>query len=589
MAWLRDLFANPTSVESSILVFALVVALGLALGSISFRGIRLGVAGVLFAGLVFGHFGLAPNAEVLGFTREFGLVLFVFAVGLSVGPGFVNALRRHGLSLNTLAGCIVLSGAAICWALMAVGGMTGPVAVGLFCGATTNTPSLAAAGQALRDQAPGDEALTAALQQAVPEHPLLAADSSEAGARHRELLAEVTKLPGMAYAVAYPGGVFGIIAAILILRRALGVDPTKEAGEIERQRAQATPPLEHIHVRIANPNLSGLVLAQLPALEALEIVVSRLQRGDREFVARPDLTLILDDVLTVVGRPDNLEQFVAIVGERTTVDPAKVTSPIHVQWVTVSQKKIAGQTIGELALAKRFGVQVTRVRRAGVELPPLEDVTLALGDLIRVVGLPESIARVARELGDSARRLGEPELVPIFVGIVLGILVGSIPLTFPGVPGSVKLGLAGGPLLVAILLSRVQRIGSIVWYLPRSASLMLKDLGIVVFLASVGLKSGDLFVDAFVGGPGLWWVAAGAVITLVPLLVVGVVAHWYVGERYLSIVGLLAGSMTDPPALAFANSLSGSEIPSVSYATVYPLSMILRIISAQLLMMYWTG
>jgi putative transport protein len=257
--------------------------------------------------------------------------------------------------------------------------------------------------------------------------------------------------------------------------------------------------------------------------------------------------------------------------------------------MVVSRKEIAENTIRELALTQRFGVQVTRIRRSGVELPPLPGVRLHLSDEIRVVGLPAGIAKTAAELGDSPRRLGEPEFLPVFVGIALGVIVGSIPLTLPGAPGALKLGLAGGPLLVAILLSRLRRIGPVNWYLPRPANLTLRDIGIAVFLASVGLRSGDLFVDAFVHGSGIVWLAAGAAITLVPLLVVGVVAHAFAKQDYLTITGMLAGSMTDPPALAFANALAKSEIPSVSYATVYPLTMILRVIAAQLMMIYWSG
>jgi putative transport protein len=290
-----------------------------------------------------------------------------------------------------------------------------------------------------------------------------------------------------------------------------------------------------------------------------------------------------------VGEPDDLQDFVRIVGERIFVESSSIHSQIQVQWITVSRKAIAEQIIAELALSDRFGVQLTRIRRSGVELPPMHHVRLHLGDEIRVVGMPDAIARVAAEMGDSPRQLGEPELLPVFLGIVLGVLVGSIPFPLPGTSYVVKLGLAGGPLLVAILLSRLQRIGPVVWYLPRSANLALSEIGIALFLASVGLTSGDLFVNALIQGPGLLWLAAGAMITLLPLLIIGVIARYMAKERYLAIIGMLAGSMTDPPALAFANSLANSEIPSVSYATVYPLTMIARVIAAQAMMIYLTG
>ena len=556
---------------------------------ISFRGIRLGVGGILFCGLVFGHFGLVPDLHVLSFTREFGLVLFVFAVGLSIGPGFFNALRQQGLSLNLLAFGVVLLGVIITFFWMTIAGITGPIAIGLFCGATTNTPSLAAAGQALRDDPPGDDRARAALAQAAPDHPLVRATTPLSSAEREQLLAEVNNLPGMAYAISYPGGVFGIIIAILILKWMFGIDPVAEARAYEASLSEATPRLERAYVRVTNANLVGIDLENVPACNLLGIVVSRIRRGEDEFVATPHHRILAGDLLLAVGPVDSLAQFVTIVGERAEVAESSIQSQIQVRWVTVSRKEVVGQTVGELALSERCGVQLTRIRRAGCELPPLPDVALSLGDEIHVVGLPNNVSQVAQEMGDSKKSLSEPELMPIFIGIALGVLVGSIPLSIPGIPGAVKLGLAGGPLLVAILLSRWQRIGPITWYLPRSANLMLKDLGISIFLASVGLKSGDLFVDAFASGSGVWWLVAGAVTTIVPLLVVGTIAYKIVRERFIDILGLLAGSMTDPPALAFANTMAGSEIPSISYATVYPLTMILRVIAAQLLMIYWVG
>ena len=589
MNWLKETFLSPTSVESALLALALTIALGLALGSISVRGIKLGVAGILFAGLAFGHFGLTPNGAVLGFAREFGLVLFVFAVGLSVGPGFFNALRRHGLSLNLLTAGVVLLGALITLLWIVLANITGPVAVGLFCGATTNTPSLAAAGQALRDYPPEVNEARKALAQVAPNHPLARTDGPLSDSERERLFAEVTKLPTMAYAVSYPGGVFGIITAILLLRWIFRVDPVAEAKALEEQHRLEMPPLAKLHVRVTNANLLGLQIADIPAIESLGIVVSRVMRGSEVSVASADARLCSDDVLVAIGESNKLQQFVQIVGERVEVDVSAIHSEIRVQWITVSRKEIAESTIAELAISQRFAVQLTRVRRSGVELPPMRNQRLHLGDEIRVVGLPEAIAKVATEMGDSPKQLGEPELLPIFVGIIVGVLLGSMPFVVPGVPAGIKLGLAGGPLLVAILLSRIQRIGPIVWYLPRAANLTLKDIGIALFLASVGLTSGSLVADASTQGTGLSWLAAGATITLVPLLIIGMLARTIAKEHYVTIIGMIAGSMTDPPALAFANSLTKSEIPSVAYATVYPLTMILRILAAQLMMIYWAS
>jgi putative transport protein len=347
--------------------------------------------------------------------------------------------------------------------------------------------------------------------------------------------------------------------------------------------------LANLHVRVTNANLWGLQIADIPAIESLGIVVSRVMRGSDESVANADMRLCSDDVLMAVGEPNKLQQFVQIVGERVEVDASGIHSEIRVQWITISRREIAECTVAELALSQRFAAQLTRIRRSGIELPPMRNVRLHLGDEIRIVGLPEAIAKVAAEMGDSPKQLGEPDLLPMFVGIIVGVLLGSIPIALPGIPAGIKLGLAGGPLLIAILLSRLQRIGPIVWYLPRAANLTLKDIGIAMFLASVGLTSGDLFADAFTQGPGLSWLVAGATITLVPLLVVGILARWFAKQHYVTIIGMIAGSMTDPPALAFANSLTRSEIPSLAYATVYPLTMILRILSAQLMMIYWAS
>lgn len=583
-----ELIYQSSSLESSLLVISLVVAIGLAIGSIAIRGVRIGVAGILFSGLMFAQFGLVLNQTVLGFSREFGLVLFVFATGLSIGPGFFNALYRHGIGLNCLAAGVVGLGVLITVMFISMAGFSVPIAVGLFCGATTNTPSLAAASQALSDRPPGDEEARRALAQVVPDHPLVLLSGTLSEGERKQLLDEVAKLPGMAYAVSYPGGVFGIIAAILLLRWTFKIKPTAEAAELHELH-RATSTLEKMHICITNPNLAGITIAHIPAIQDLQVVISRVTRGTEELVATPDVRLATGDVLLAVGKHARLQQLLMILGELAPAHDSTIPSRIHVQWATVTRKQIVGTKVGELALGERLGVQMTRIRRAGVELPPLPDVKLGLGDEVHLVGLPDRVANAAHELGDSIRTLGEPEMMPIFVAIAMGVIVGSIPLTLPNVPGSVKLGLAGGPLVVSILLSRFQRIGPLVWYLPRSANLVLKDLGISLFLASVGLMSGDLFLDAFVSGAGLKWLVAGFVTTVVPLLVIGFVARVVAKQHFLSIVGMLAGSMTDPPALAFANSMSNSEVPSVAYATVYPLTMILRITAAQLLIMYWTG
>jgi putative transport protein len=373
--------------------------------------------------------------------------------------------------LNALAAGVVAVGILITVFGMLMIGLTGPIAVGLFSGATTNTPSLAAAGQALRDLPPESIVAQQALAQVLPGHPLARAAEPITDSQRAELLAEVAKLPAMAYAISYPGGVFGTIIAMLLLRWIFRVDIAAEARQFEEQQQIDSPSLINLHVRVENANLFGRRIAEIPAVEDLGVVISRVMRGLEEVVAHDNFEMMAGDVLMAVGEPDRIREFARIVGEQVSVDPSSIHSQIQVQWITVSRKQIADRTFDELAFDDRFDVQVTRVRRSGVELPPLQNVRLHFGDEIRVVGLPEEIAKIAVELGDSRKKLDEPDILPIFLGITLGVIVGSIPFSLPGISGSIKLGLAGGPLLVAIALSRVHRIGPFVWYLPSLGTL----------------------------------------------------------------------------------------------------------------------
>lgn len=584
MPGLQGLFGDPNSVAANIFVMALVIASGLALGGVRWRGVRFGVAGVLFTGLVVGHFQLFTEHEVLEFLREFGLILFVYAVGLSVGPGFFNAMKAQGLKLNLLAAGIVGLGMVLTLVIHFVGSVAMPLAVGVFCGATTNTPALAAAGQSLREHPPAAQAAVAAVAQAAPDVAAELAKVATLDEPQRHMLqAETTKLPGLAYALTYPMGVFGIILTLVVLPRFLRDPP----------RLEPTPSttldrgLQRLNLRVTNPNLAGRELGRIPSLEALQVAISRVQRGGEVFLATPEFRLAVGDVILAIGSARHLDELRLIVGEPADVDLMQEPSDLTVRWLAITRKEHVGESVPDLQVTRKFGVQVTRVRRAEVELPPIPEVRLGLGDQILVVGPPDAVAAVAREVGDNPKKLAEPQLIPVFVGIALGILLGSLPLMLPGMASSIKLGLAGGPLIVAILLSRFQRIGSLVWYLPTSASLMLKDLGIVLFLAAVGIKSGDRFVATLTTGDGLWWLGAGVAVTLVPLFVVGWLAHHFRWVTKLELAGLLAGSMTDPPALAFAQGQYRSEVPSVTYATVYPLTMILRVIAAQVMISVW--
>lgn len=554
MSWVVELFRGESTAQA-VVVLSLVAAAGLALGSIRVYGVGLGIAGVLFAGLVFGHFGLGVAPEVLDFAREFGLILFVYTIGLHVGPGFADSLRRQGLVLNLLAAGIVLAGTLVTVLLVRAFGLPVPAAVGIFAGATTNTPSLAAAQQALQD-APGF--------------------SPEAAA-----------LPGLGYAVAYPFGIIGIIVTMLLTRRLFRVDLRQEAAALQAQERAARPHGEvtRKHIQVKNPNLDGVRLRDVPLHADGGIVISRVLHEGQVRVPTPDTEIHLGDVLLAVGPRERLEEFRVLVGIESPIDLTALESAITTRRVIVTRRAVLGKTVDELDLPTRHGVTITRVSRAGIEFTPGPAVRLQAGDTVLLVGPGEAIDRVAAELGNAARPLGIPEVIPVFVGVALGVFIGSWPFRLPGIPAPVRLGLAGGPLLAAILLSRVGRIGPLVWYLPLSANLMLREVGIVLFLAAVGLRSGTRFVETLVQGQGLVWMGLGAVVTLVPLIAAALIARLLVRMNFLSLAGLLSGSMTDPPALAFAGTLTGSDAPSVAYATVYPLTMILRVLCAQLMVL----
>jgi putative transport protein len=545
------------SAAGALLVFALVAALGLSLGALKVRGVGLGIAGVLFVGIAFGHIGVHVAERTREFARELGLVLFVYSIGLQVGPGFLASLRRHGLPLNLLAAAVVALGVLLSLGLHLAGAVEAPVLAGLLAGATTNTPSLAAAQQALAEALPTPEARAAA-----------------------------SRLPGLGYAVAYPFGVLGVILAMILVRVVFRISLAKEAEELARRQADELPPLARANLEVANPNLAGMALEQVPTLAASGIVVSRVFQEGRLQVPRPGTRLALGDVLLAVGRREELDALRVVVGRESSLDLRALPSAITSKRLIVTRAAATGRTLAALDFVRRFSVQITRVSRAELEMTATPGFELQYGDTVLAVGEPADIQKLAAELGDSPRSLNYPHLVPLFAGIGLGILVGGVPFSLPGVPAPVRLGLAGGPLLVAIALSRIGRVGPLVSYLPISANYVLREIGIVLFLAAVGLGAGDLFVATLAGGSGLYWIACGALVTLVPLLVVGLVARLVMRLNYLTLCGVLAGAMTDPPALSFATSISGSEAPSLAYATVYPLTMILRVLTAQLLVIY---
>ena len=551
MDWLRQLITHSEGVAHAVLVMSVVAAVGLGLGSLKVRGVGLGVAGVLFAGLAAGHFGLRINHEIQEFAREFGLILFVYTIGIQVGPGFIASLRRNGLPLNLMAAAVVLLGVAVTLgvAFLFMSKDEFPVAVGLFAGATTNTPSLAAAQQALKD---------------VPS-----------------MTEQSVKLPGLGYAVAYPFGIIGIILTMVLVRVLFRVNLQHETEAMARADAAGRGKLETINLEVRNPNLDNLPLRQLPTLAETGVVISRVMKNGKPMVARPELSLQLGDVLHAVGPREKLDDLKLIVGAESKVDVKALPGAISSRRILVTKSESLGKSVHELDLGNRFGVRVTRINRAEVELAPTPGVKLQYGDNLVVVGEEDGIKRVADELGDSVKRLNHPHIIPVFVGIALGVILGSWPISIPGMPAPVRLGLAGGPLLVAIILSRLGHVGALVWYMPISANFMLREVGIVLFLACVGIRSGDRFVETLVNGHGVQWMLYGALITLVPLVVVGLFARVVMKLNFLPLSGLLAGSMTDPPALAFAGAITGSDAPGVAYATVYPLVMLLRVLCAQ--------
>lgn len=535
------------------LVLALVIALGHWLGSLKVAGIRLGIAGVLFSGLLFGHFKVHADERILEFAREFGLILFVYTIGMQVGPAFFASLKREGLRLNLVAAAIVLGGSAIAVLFARFTPIPFPVVMGMLAGATTNTPSLAAAQQAL---------------QTVPGF------SSEA-----------LSLPGLGYAVCYPFGIVGIIFSMMLVRKIFRISPQEEAQDYLARHSKSRAEVATMSIRIDNPNFNGLTVCEIPLLAEGDLVISRILHENSVEVASPSSLLHQKDVVLAVGKKEKLEALKLMLGSAVTLDWRKSDETITAKWVRVTRHEIAGKRLEDLDCFL-YGVAVTRISRSEIEFPANPEIEINYADALLVVGNAQAIETFAAICGNSLKELDHPQLIPVFLGIALGVLLGSFPFPVPGMPSPLKLGLAGGPLIVALLLSRAGRIGKLIWYMPASANLMLREVGISLFLACVGLKSGDAFVDILVHGNGFLWFLAGTLITFAPLFLGGLIARLFLRMNYLSICGLLAGSMTDPPALAFANQITPSSAQVVSYAAIYPLVMILRVLIAQVLVVF---
>lgn len=552
MSWLQTLFLDPNSIAHIVLLYAFVIAAGVLLGKIKIFGISLGVTFVLFAGIVAGHFGFTGNTSILNFIQDFGLILFVFCIGLQVGPSFFSSFKKGGVSMNLVAMGIVALNIIVALALYY--GLSGRIdmamMVGILCGAVTNTPGLGAANEAL-----GELGYTG---------PQIA----------------------MGYACAYPLGVIGIIASTIVLRYICRVNLQKEEEQI-RQDEEGNPHVKPymMHLLMHNEALSGKTLSQVSAFLGRDFVCTRILQNGHVSIPTADTVFQMGDQLFIVCAEDDAEAIIAFIGPKIEVNWEKQDTPMVSRRILVTQPKINGKTLGELHFNTMYGVNVTRVNRSGMDLFAARNLTLQVGDRVMVVGPEDAVERVAGVLGNQLKRLDHPNIVTIFIGIFVGILFGSLPVAIPGMPTPLKLGLAGGPLIIAILIGRFGYKFKLVTYTTMSANLMLREIGLVLFLASVGIKAGANFVQTVVEGDGLLYVGCGFLITVIPLLIMGVVAHWRFKINYFTLMGLIAGSNTDPPALAYANQSSNNDAPSVGYSTVYPLAMFLRIFTAQLLIL----
>ncbi|STU44140.1 mediator of hyperadherence YidE [Klebsiella pneumoniae] len=549
-----------SEIALTVSVLALVAVVGLWIGNVKIRGVGFGIGGVLFGGIIVGHFvdqaGVALSSPMLHFIQEFGLILFVYTIGIQVGPGFFASLRVSGLRLNLFAILIVILGGLVTAVLHKLFNIPLPVVLGIFSGAVTNTPALGAGQQILRDLG-------------VPF--------------------EVVDQMGMSYAMAYPFGICGILLTMWLVRLFFRINVEKEAQRFEESSGNGHAHLHTINVRVENPNLNQMAIQDVPMLNNDNIVCSRLKRGELLMVPAPGTLIQAGDLLHLVGRPEDLHNAQLVIGQEVATSLSTCGTDLKVERVVVTNEKVLGKKIRDLHVKQRYDVVISRLNRAGVELVASSSASLQFGDILNLVGRPEAIDAVAAELGNAQQKLQQVQMLPVFIGIGLGVLLGSIPLFIPGFPAALKLGLAGGPLIMALILGRIGSIGKLYWFMPPSANLALRELGIVLFLAVVGLKSGGDFVATLTQGDGLSWIAYGIFITAIPLLTVGILARMLAKMNYLTLCGMLAGSMTDPPALAFANNLHAtSGAAALSYATVYPLVMFLRIITPQLLaVLFW--
>ena len=555
MNWINDLLWGE-GIGHSILLLSFVIAAGIQLGKIKVFGVSLGITLVLFVGIILGHFGFTINHNVIHFFKEFGLILFVYSVGMQVGPGFFSSFKQGGITLNMLACGIVFLGVLTAVILHYATGIPMPTMVGILSGAVTNTPGLGAAQQAFSDM------------HGVSDNTI-----------------------ALGYAVAYPLGVIGIILSIILIKYIFRVSFDKENEQLNSEDSSHTNEAKPISLIVKNPAIFNKTVAELSnLLEHRDFVISRVWRDSNKQIEIASANTVLqeNDKVFVITTETDAETIKTFIGEEIDMERKqwiRMESQFINRRILITKPELNGKRLGQLKLRKLYGINITRINRAGVDLVAKPGLTLQVGDRVNVVGTETAVSNVEKVLGNSMKRLNEPNLITIFVGIALGIVLGSIPISFPGIPQPVKLGLAGGPLVVAILISRFGYHYKLITYTTQSANLMLREIGITLFLACVGISAGDGFVDTIVNNGGFAWIGYGFIITFVPLMIIGCIGRYFCKVNYFTLMGLIAGSTTDPPALAYSNATAGNDAPSVGYATVYPLTMFLRVLTAQLLIM----
>ena len=560
LQWLKDLFTTNDSVAHIALLYAVVIAVGVYLGKIKFWGVSLGVTFVLFAGIVAGHIGFTAPLPILTFVQDFGLILFVFMIGMQVGPGFFESFGKAGIKLNGLAATGILLNILVMFACYFIFFDTSnpinlPMMVGTLYGAVTNTPGLGAA----------NEALQAAFPNGAPQI-------------------------ASAYACAYPLGVLGIIGATILIRYICKVKLEKEEEElVAMDEMSANKKPYKMHLEVTNKYLEGKTLLQVHDFLNRDFVVSRLVHNGELCIPNRDTVFHMGDQMLIVCAEADQEAIMAFIGPKLDIDFEQSDQPLVSKRILITNPKVNGKTLASMHFSSVHGVNVTRITRHGLDLFASASLPMQVGDKIMVVGPEDAVERVANKMGNSIRRLNAPNIATIFVGIIIGIIFGSIPVAIPGMPVPLRLGIAGGPLIIAILIGRYGYKIHLVTYTTTSANMMLREIGLVLFLASVGIKAGANFFETVVDGDGLLYVLTGFLITIIPILIVGPIARLHYKFNYFTIMGMIAGTYTDPPALAYANSVCSKEAPAIGYSTVYPLSMFLRIFTAQIIVLFFCG